>query len=73
MQNEFKTLFWRFLPKRFLAFGLLDARFEPTFTKKLLNVWAMEVLVAIIFLFSNKEFGDVMALNVSITTDFVPP
>ena len=64
--------FFRYLSKGFFAFGILDPRFEPTFTKKILNTWTMEVLCAIIFLFRNREFGDVLALDFSVKTDFVP-
>ena len=48
IKTEFKVLFFMYLQEGFFAFGILDARFEPTFTKKLLNVSAMEVLFAII-------------------------
>ena len=72
IKNEFKTLLLRYLPKGFFAFGILDAKFEPTFTKKLLNVSAMEALFTIIFLCTNKEFGDVLALDFSVATDFIP-
>ena len=64
---------FRYLSKRFFAFGISDARFEPTFTKKLLNVAAMEVLFAMIFLSTTRELGDVLALDFSVTTDFIPP
>ena len=69
---NFKNSFLRYLPKGFFAFGILNARFESTFTKKLLNVSAMEVLFAIIFLSTNTEFRDVLVLYFSVTTDFVP-
>ena len=65
-----KFFFFRHLQKGF--FGILDARFEPTFTKKLLNVSVMEVLFAIISLSTNREFGNVLALDFSVTTDFMP-
>ena len=45
--------------------------FEPTFTKKLLNVSGIQVLFVIIFLSMNREFGDVWALDFSVTTDFI--
>ena len=32
----------------------------------------MEVLFAIIFLSTNSEFGEVLALDFSVTTDFIP-
>ena len=67
-----KFFFFRYLQKGFFAFGILDARFEPTFRKKLLNVSAMEVSFAIILLSTNREFGDVLALYFSVTTDFMP-
>ena len=51
IRNEFKTLSFRYLPKGFFAFGILDARFELTFTKKILNVSAMEVLFVIRILY----------------------
>ena len=40
--------------------------------KKLLNVWAMEVLFAITFPSTNKEFADVLALDSSVATDLIP-
>ena len=49
IKNEFKVLFFMYLQKGFFAFGILDARFEPKFRKKLLNVSAMEVSFAIIY------------------------
>ena len=64
---------FRYLSKGFFAFGISDTRFEPTFTKKLLNVAAMEVLFAMIFLSTTRELGDVLALDFSVTTDFIPP
>ena len=67
-----KFFFFRYLQKGFFAFGILDARFEPTFTKKLLNVSVMEALFAIISLSTNREFGNVLAWDFSVTTDFMP-
>ena len=64
--------FIRYLQKGFFAFSILDARFEPTFTKKLLNVSAMEVLFTIIFISRNSEFGDLLTLDFSVKTDFIP-
>ena len=32
----------------------------------------MEALFAIIFLFTKREFGDVLALVYVVTTDFIP-
>ena len=32
----------------------------------------MEVLFAIILLSTNREFGDVLALDFRVTTDFIP-
>ena len=32
---EFNKIFFKYLPKGFFAFGILDARFESTFTKKI--------------------------------------
>ena len=72
IKNEFEILFFRYLPKGFFAFGILDSRLEPTFPKKLLNVLAMEVLSTIIFLSTNREFGDVLAFDFSVTIDFIP-
>ena len=60
IKNEFEILFFRYLQKVFFAFGILDGRFEPTFTRKLLNVSAMEVLFAIILVSTNREFGYVL-------------
>ena len=37
IKNEFKILFFSYLPKGFFAFGILDARFEPSFTKKIIK------------------------------------
>ena len=34
MKNELK-IFFKYLPSGFFAFGILDARFESTFTKTL--------------------------------------
>ena len=72
LKNEFKPLFVGTYRKCFFVFGVLDVRFEPTFTKKLLNVSAMEVLFAIIFLCSSRQFADVLALDFSVATDFIP-
>ena len=58
--------------QNFFAFGILDARFEPTFTNKLLNVSVMKVLFPIIFLSKNEEFRDVLVLDFSVATDFIP-
>ena len=54
------------------CFGILDARFESTFTKKILNFSAIKVLLAIIFLSRHREFGDVLDFVFSVTTDFIP-
>ena len=35
IKNQFKTLFFRYLLKEFFTFGILAARFEPTFPKKI--------------------------------------
>ena len=73
IKNEFKFLFFLGIyQKGILAFGVLDGRFEPTFNKKLWNVSVMEVLFVIIFLFMNREFGDILALDFSVTTNFLP-
>ena len=72
IRNQFKTLLLSYSPKEFFTFGILDARFEPTFTNKLLNVSAMEFLFTIIFLSTNREFGDNLVLDFSVTTGFIP-
>ena len=40
--------------------------------KKLLNVSAMEVLFAMMLLSMNREFGEVLDLDFSVTIDFMP-
>ena len=56
--------------------GLTKNEFKTLFlsslSKKLLNVSTIEVLFAIIFLSWNKEFGDVLTVDFSLTTDFMP-
>ena len=59
-------LFFRYLLK-----GFFDARFEQTYTKRLLNVSVMEILFALIFVSANREFGDILPLDFSVTTDFI--
>ena len=66
-------LFFRYLPKGFFTVGILDAKFEVTFTKMLLHVSAMEVCFGITFVFTNREFEEVLALDFSVTTYFIPP
>ena len=53
-------------------FGILDARFELTFTKKLSNVSMMEVIFVIIYLFKKREFGYVLLLDFSVASGFIP-
>lgn len=65
-------LFSRYLPKGFFTVGILDAKFEAAFTKMLLHVSAMEVLFGITFVFTNKKFEEVLALDFSVTTYFIP-
>ena len=43
-KNEFATLSLKYVLKGLFPFGILDARLEPTLTKKSLNISAMEFL-----------------------------
>ena len=64
MRNEFTALFLKYVLKGFFPFGILDARFEPTLTKKLLNISAMQFLFAITFPFTPKnDFSGISAFN----------
>ena len=38
MKNEFTTLFLKIILKGLFPFGILDARFKPTLTKKSLDI-----------------------------------
>ena len=54
--NEFKILFFKYVLKDLFPFGILDARFEQTLTKKSLNISAMQFLFVITFPFTINEF-----------------
>ena len=64
--------FSKVLTKRVFRSWFFWCKVWTSIYKKLLNVWAMEVLFAIIFLSTNKEFGDVLVLDFSVITDFTP-
>ena len=64
--------FSKVLTKRVFRSWFFRCKVWTSIYKKLLNVWAMEVLFAIIFLSTNKEFGDVLVLDFSVITDFTP-
>ena len=49
VKNDFTTIFHKYVLEGLFAFGILDERFEPTLTKKSLNISAMEFLIVIIF------------------------
>ena len=57
MKNEFTTLFLKYVLKGLFPFGILEARFEPTLTKKSLNISPMQFLFVITFPFKINEFG----------------
>ena len=72
MKNEFTKLFLKFVLKGLLPFGILDARFETTLTKKSLNISTIQFLFAITFPFTINEFGVVLSLDFNITIDLIP-
>ena len=57
IKNEFTTLFLKYVLKGLFPFGILKARFEPTLTKKSLNISAMQFLFVITFPVNINEFG----------------
>ena len=72
MKNEFRTLFLIYVLKGLFPFGILDARFEPTLTKKSLNISAMQFLFMITFPFTINEFGVVLSLDFNVTIGLMP-
>ena len=58
--------------KRLFSFGTIDARFEPTLTKKSLNILAMQFLFVITFPFTINEFGVVLSFDFNVTIDLMP-
>ena len=68
--SNFKILF-RYLPKIFLSFGILGARFEPAFTKNI-KCLSDEIFICKNISICEQDIGDVLALDFSVTTDFIP-
>ena len=68
LQHSFLNMF----RKGLFPFGILDARFEPTLTKKSLNISAMQFLFMITFPFIINEFGLVLSLDFNVTIDLMP-
>ena len=58
--------------KGLFSFGIIDARFEPTLTKKSLNILAMQFLFVITFPFTINEFGAVLSFSFNVTIDLTP-
>ena len=66
MKNEFTIFFLKYVLKGLFPFGILAARFEPTLTKKSLNISAMQFLFIITFPFTVNEFRVVLSLDFSL-------
>ena len=73
MKNEFTTLFLKYVLKGLFPFGILDARLEPTLTKKSSNISAMQLLFVITFPFTINKFEVALSLDFNVTTDLMPP
>ena len=71
MKNELQHSFLNVLESLF-PFGILDERFEPTLTKKSLNISAMQFLFIITFPFTINKFGVVLSLDFNVTIDLMP-
>lgn len=57
------------LTKNIFYFLYFRCKFSINIYKKILNVWAMELLFTITFLSTNKEFWNILASDFSVTTD----
>ena len=72
MKNKFITLFLQYVLKDLFPSGSLDARFEPTLTKKSLNISAMQFLFVIAFAFTINKFGVFLSFDFNVTIDLMP-
>ena len=72
MKNKFTTLFLKYILKGLFPFGIIDARLEPTLTKKSLNISAIQFLFVITLLFTINEFEVVLSLDFNVTIDLMP-
>ena len=71
MKSEFTRLSLKYVLKVLFPFGILDARLEPTLTKKSLNISTMNFLFIMTFPFTIKKFGVLLSLNFNVTIDLM--